>query len=205
MFFTDVGTHLGDHIGVSETERGVRVSPETIRRVACDALLSRVIVDADGVVLDHGLAKRTFTPAQFRALVAQYTHCTFPGCEVPSAECQMHHIDPAEHGGPTDMINGAPGCYGHHKYAHEGGWTLRRDEHGAISWYKPDGTLFGTTYPRRRPEPNPTSSFQNTASRFTTRNTHPKLRSDTCLFTTFNRGSLEGCCGRWPLIESVWS
>lgn len=155
MFLTDIDTYLGESVGDCETDRGVRIKPEAVRRIACDALLSRVILDADGHVLDMGRAVHNFTPAQYRALIVEYPCCVFPGCTVPSSDCQMHHIQHWEHDGPTDLANGAPLCWVHHRYVHEGKWTIHRQEDHRIDSYRPDGTHHGRNTPRRRPEPIP--------------------------------------------------
>jgi hypothetical protein len=156
MVLGDVDTITGTAVGLSETDQGLRISPETLRRIACDSLMWTAAVNAEGVVLDLGRATRTFTPEQARALQAQYPTCVVPGCNVRSVDCQMHHVDPAEDGGPTDLGNGVPVCgHDHHRF-HEYGWTITRDPiTGEVNVYAPDGTHAGTTLPRRRPEPIP--------------------------------------------------
>jgi hypothetical protein len=63
----DVGTFAGAHVGLSETDTGVRLAPDTLRRIACDAFVYTAAVDANSAVLDLGRAVRTFTPTQRRA------------------------------------------------------------------------------------------------------------------------------------------
>ena len=155
LMLCDVDTYQGDSIGLAETDRGTRVSPDMIRRVACDAILTRVLIDAAGQVLDLGRDSRTFTPHQFRALVAMYATCTFPGCTIASGDCEMHHIQHWEAGGLTNLTNGAPVCWHHHHHLHEHHWTIRREPDGSIHWHQPDGTPYGTSHPRRPAEPIP--------------------------------------------------
>jgi hypothetical protein len=156
MVLGDVGTITGTAVGLSETDQGLRISPETLRRMACDSLMWTAAVNADGVVLDLGRATRTFTLEQSRALQAQYPTCVMPGCNVASVDCQMHHVDPYEHGGPTDLANGVPVCWHDHHRFHEYRWTITRDPTtGDVDVYRPDGTHAGTTHPRRRPDPIP--------------------------------------------------
>lgn len=155
LLLCDLDTYQGNGIGLAETDRGTRVSPDMIRRVACDAILTRVLIDADGQVVDLGRDTRTFTPHQYRALVAQYAACTFPGCTIPSADCEMHHLEHWESGGLTNLVNGAPVCWHHHKHVHEYHWSIRRRPDGSIEWYEPDGTSYGTSHPRQPVEPIP--------------------------------------------------
>jgi Domain of unknown function (DUF222) len=154
LIHTDLATLNGEAIGLCETDTGRRLPTRALARIACDALISRVL-HADSVVLDHGRSVRNFTPAQYRALIAQYPNCVFPGCAVPSCQCDMHHGDWFEHGGPTDFVNGYPCCLTHHNFIHRAGWAVTKRPDGIVSWYRPDGTHYGDTRPRERPRPIP--------------------------------------------------
>jgi hypothetical protein len=159
VFLTDFPTFAGESVGTCETDRGVRLSPETMRRIACDSFVSAALTDANSAVLDQGRATRTFTPEQYRALLVQYPTCVAPGCRVPASECSMHHLDWWEHGGTTDIGNGAPLCWHHHHLPHEKRWRIERDPStGVVTWIKPDGSCAGTTSPRARPKPIPRAS-----------------------------------------------
>jgi hypothetical protein len=156
MFLTDLATVTGASVGVCETDRGVRIAPETVRRIACDAFVSSALVDAKSAVLDLGRATRTFTPEQYRALLVQYPTCAGVGCRVSSSACEMHHVDWWDRDGPTDLGNGVPLCWHDHRLVHEQRWRIERDpDTGTIDWFRPDGTHAGTTRPRRRPDPIP--------------------------------------------------
>jgi uncharacterized protein DUF222 len=157
MMLGDIGTINGEHVGVCETDRGVRVTPETLRRVACDACISTAAVDASSAVLDMGRTVRSFTNAQRRAIIVQYPTCVAPGCRIPAAECRMHHLDWWDHDGPTDLGNGIPLCWHDHHLVHELGWHVERDSTtGIVAWYRLDGSYAGESHPRRPPPPIPT-------------------------------------------------
>jgi hypothetical protein len=131
-----------------------RISPETARRVACDSLITRIVDDSRGEVLDLGRSVRTFTRAQRRAIIAQYPTCVGVGCRIPAAETELHHAWRWEDGGPTDLANGIPLCGHDHWLVHEGRWRVERDHQtGIVTWYRPDGTIHGHTHPRTRPKP----------------------------------------------------
>jgi hypothetical protein len=150
----DVGTFAGAHVGLSETDTGVRLAPDTLRRIACDAFVYTAAVDANSAVLDLGRAVRTFTPTQRRAITIQYPTCVFPGCTIPAPHCRMHHLDWWDHDGPTDVGNGIPLCRHHHHLPHELGWHVERDPTtGVVTWYRPDSTHAGETPPRAKPPP----------------------------------------------------
>ncbi len=99
----DAETLAGETAGVGVTEDGLDLPGSTIRRLACDCDLIRVLLDADGCVLDVGRTQRLVTPAIWTALVARDAHCAFPGCTRPPVMCHAHHIRHWTHGGPTAL------------------------------------------------------------------------------------------------------
>ncbi len=119
---------------------------QQLLRLACDADVSRVVLDATGEVLDLARTTRTVTPAQYRALVARDRGCVIRGCRRRHSECQAHHVRHWALGGPSDLANYALVCHLHHHQLHEGERTL---EHRDRRWLTPDGYL------EPRPEPPP--------------------------------------------------
>jgi hypothetical protein len=54
---------------------------------------ARLVVNAEGEeVLDLGRRTRTISRALRRAIVLRDQHCQFPGCRVPAAWCDVHHL-----------------------------------------------------------------------------------------------------------------
>jgi hypothetical protein len=117
------------------------ITPETARRLACDAGVVRVITGPDGLPLDVGRAQRTATAAIRRAVEVRDGHCVFAGCDAPPEWCDVHHVVHWAFGGPTSCDNGALLCERHHTACHEGGFAVSRDP-GTNGWhtYRPDGT-----------------------------------------------------------------
>jgi hypothetical protein len=115
------------------------VAPEAIRRLACDGVARRVLVDAAGDVLDLGRRTRTVTDAQRRAVIARDRHCRFPGCRRSSRQCQVHHLVFWDHGGTTDIHNLCLVCWYHHRLVHEHGWALQWNDHEIVA-VRPNGT-----------------------------------------------------------------
>jgi hypothetical protein len=157
---------LGTSCGRSSTAPGELgwggpISAEAVRRVGCDAGVTRVITDAASVPLDVGRESRTVTAGQWAALVARDRGCAFPGCTRPAEWCIAHHITHWADGGRTDLDNLALLCGYHHRVVHHGGWQVimaadRHPEFIAPPWIDPDQTPRRNTrprYERRSPAP----------------------------------------------------
>ena len=114
---------------------------DTIRRMACIADITPIIVGADGVKLYLGNATRLATPEQRRALRAMYRTCAVPGCCVAWDNVVIHHIKYYRNRGPTDIDNLLPLCVKHHHCAHEGGWQFNLAVDRNLTITLPDGTV----------------------------------------------------------------
>jgi hypothetical protein len=122
---------------------GDLVTPETVRRWACDATIIPAALSSCGDVVDLGRAERYFTPAQIRRLWLRDRHCTYPGCDAPAAWCDAHHLIHWLDHGPTDLDNAALLCQRHHTVVHTQryhGW-VELDDHGRhhVVWDRTTG------------------------------------------------------------------
>ena len=127
------------------------LSVEDAERLLCDSAVGRLILDADGEVLDAGRELRQFNRAQRRAMARRDGGCAFPGCDRPPEWCDAHHLDfwDADHG-DTDLDRGCLLCRRHHTLLHKRGWSLDRDVvTGIFTATAPDGRTF-TNDPRSR-------------------------------------------------------
>ena len=123
---------------------------ETLRRWACCAEITPIIVAADGVSLYLGRSSRTANRAQRRALRAMYKCCAVPGCTAAFDDCAIHHVIWYRNGGPTDIDHLLPVCSKHHHLVHEGGWQLVLDAKRNLTITFPDGAIMTTGPPKRR-------------------------------------------------------
>jgi Domain of unknown function (DUF222) len=131
----------GKHPGsVIEFDLPIDLSIDTIRRMACDADITPIIVGADGVHLHLGDTTRLANREQRRALRAMYRGCAVPGCCVAWDYVTIHHLKYFSRKGPTDIENLLPLCTKHHHYAHEGGWQLSLSADRTLTITYPDGT-----------------------------------------------------------------
>jgi uncharacterized protein DUF222 len=91
--------------------------------------------------LDIGAAT-PIIPAHLRKAAAiRHRHCAFPGCQIPTTACDLHHLTPRSQGGATSLANLLPLCHFHHRIAiHRWGWTLTLHPDGTTTAASPDGT-----------------------------------------------------------------
>ena len=120
--------------GAGSTLGGQLLGPETIRRIACDAMIIPVVLGGDSEVLDVGRAKRLFTPGLLRALWLRDRGCTIPGCSAPPQWADAHHLVHWIDGGVTSLLNGALLCARHHSIVHLKGWTATATA-GEVTWH----------------------------------------------------------------------
>ncbi|NDL56041.1 HNH endonuclease signature motif containing protein [Phytoactinopolyspora mesophila] len=121
---TDLQTIEARTGGLGELADGSILRGDAVRRLACDARISRIITGPDSQPLDVGRSQRTATPAQRKALRLRDRGCIFPGCDRPPEWTEVHHLIPWAQGGHTDIDEMALLCRKHHTVVHEGGWTM---------------------------------------------------------------------------------
>ncbi|HMJ75774.1 MAG TPA: hypothetical protein VK507_07365, partial [Iamia sp.] len=128
----DIKTRICEHVD------GTPLHPASLSRLLCGADLHRLVVSADGEVLDAGKDIRLANRSQRRALRFRHArHCAFPGCDAPIDWCEAHHVDdwdpdPQSGRGRTDLANLVPLCRYHHHRVHEGGFTLVLEPDGTV-------------------------------------------------------------------------
>ncbi len=121
-----------------------------------DANWRRIILDAQGEVLDLGRTRRLATPAQRRALDIRDGGCVFPGCDAPASWCDAHHLTRWDDNGDTDLANLVLLCRHHHGVVHRRGWTWTHDPtHGRIRWTTPHGVDITSQRHRQPPGTHP--------------------------------------------------
>ena len=101
------------------------ISAATTRELICDGGVRLQIEGSKGEILWMGRRERYFTPAQRRALAVRDGGCIWPSCTAPPSWCHAHHVVEWEHGGATDVDNGALLCSFHHHLLHASEYRLR--------------------------------------------------------------------------------
>jgi hypothetical protein len=87
-----------------QLDEGALLATESVRRIACDGALVRILTSGDGEVLDVGRKTRVIPPAIRRALKHRDRGCRFPGC-CNTRFVDGHHIQHWADGGATRLDN----------------------------------------------------------------------------------------------------
>ncbi|MGO2110899.1 MAG: DUF222 domain-containing protein, partial [Pseudoclavibacter sp.] len=117
---------LAENRGWATVERsGEPVSLAVARHVACTGAVHRVTIDANGRVIRLDTTDRVFNAHQRRAIQHRDGGCIIPGCTVPAAWCEIHHVHEHARGGATHTDNGVTLCWHHHRTIDTSGWRIR--------------------------------------------------------------------------------
>ena len=120
----------------AEIADGGAIPQSVLEEHFCNARIVGVVFSSKGRPLWRGSAVPRPTKAQMDALMARYGGCG--GCGEHSVICQAHHISPRSRGGPTDVDNLIPLCWGCHDKIHYHDWQV-----------VPDGDLHTIEPPQR--------------------------------------------------------
>ena len=129
---------------------GTPIGLDEIRRLACDADIVPMIFSADGQPLYVGQAQRAPAKAQKLALYRRDRGCV--GCGIRPQACDVHHIIPWEHNGPTNIDNLVLLCPSCHRKAHKLGYPVEQDDQtGRFILHPPARHSHPPPPPRRGP------------------------------------------------------
>ncbi|WP_328373870.1 HNH endonuclease signature motif containing protein [Micromonospora zamorensis] len=145
---------LAGQLGAATLDTGLHLTPETVRRLACDAAILPAVLNSTGQPLDLGRQRRLITGPLRRALVLRDRGCAFPGCDRPPRWCDAHHIRHWADGGDTNLNNAVLLCGHHHRHLHHNDWTVRLTGDGypefiPPAWLDPDQLPRRNHYHRR--------------------------------------------------------
>ncbi len=103
-----------------ELDDGSVIPGSLLEQWRCEAAMSRVLLDANEVMLSYGREERYANRELRRALAARDRGCAVPGCDRPPEHCDAHHIVFWENWGGTDIDNLVLQCRHHHRMIHAG-------------------------------------------------------------------------------------
>ena len=101
------------------SDDGIVLTRTELATALCDCTMTRVVMDAQGLPLDVGRARRMFTPAQRTAVIARDRQCAWNGCSTTARHSQVHHIRWWHRdAGRSDLANAVLLCGFHHHEVH---------------------------------------------------------------------------------------
>jgi hypothetical protein len=124
-----------------ETADGTPVHPHDVLRAVLAGHIRRVVVDAQGVLIDMGRKSRLFTGPAREAAKLLVRRCDHAGCDLPEDFCEVDHVVEWVDQGTTDQINAGVPCGHHNREKHRRKFTRRRSIHGQSYTIRPDGTI----------------------------------------------------------------
>jgi len=127
-------TALINQLKTAGVDTGTLLSAGEARRLACNAGVIPMVLGGASVPLDLGRTKRLFTQAHRIAITRTHQTCAAHGCDRPIAWCELHHRNPWQHGGKTDLNNAVPLCGHHHRTIHDHRYQHRQRPDGQISF-----------------------------------------------------------------------
>jgi hypothetical protein len=126
---------------------GTALPASAVARLACDAVLHRIVMAGRSTVLDYGRSVRTVSPPLWAALVVRDGHCRHPGCDRPPAWCEAHHVRHFSQGGPTNLANLVLACHRHHHLWHDHAWELELSPDATLVLRSPLGQVLTSRPP----------------------------------------------------------
>lgn len=101
-----------------------RVPVSYLHQIACDGGI-QLLAHRAGKIVQLSSKGRFFTAGQRRAVaIRDGDSCAVPGCTVPFAALEAHHVKPHSHGGGTRVDNCVLLCWWHHHMIDAGIWSI---------------------------------------------------------------------------------
>jgi hypothetical protein len=128
LIVTTTAEDLADPDGVAFVESAggpVPVPASFARHAGCHGTIHRLTLAGNGAIKALVVEDRVFNHWQRKAIGARDGGCIIPGCTVPAAWCEVHHVVDWAKGGPTTVDNGVLLCWHHHHGIETSGWEIR--------------------------------------------------------------------------------
>jgi hypothetical protein len=133
--------------GLATTGHGALIPTATAVTFTGEAQLQTITLDAGKAITAYSSTQRVFTQQQRLAMTARDGGCSVPGCTMPPALTEAHHIVEWSAGGRTSIDNGTLVCASHHRELPIRGWRCIMQD-GIPHWIAPSW-LDRTQTPRR--------------------------------------------------------
>jgi len=136
-----------DAAGTARLDDGDPLTRGAFDRIACDARWARLLLDALGVPLDYGRARRDWPPSLRKFVMIRDGGCRWGDCPMPARACEVHHCIYWRDGGETCASNGLLLCRWHHHCIHTRGHQIKLLPDSTAETTLPDGRTI-TSQPR---------------------------------------------------------
>ncbi len=100
------------------------MSMRAVEQFACAGGTQQVLIGDDGRLISLSTSDRVFNAAQRRAISLRDGGCIIPGCTIPAAWSEIHHVIAHRDGGETEVWNGVLLCWFHHRSIETSGWQI---------------------------------------------------------------------------------
>ena len=128
LIVTTTVEDLADPDGVAFVESAggpVAIPASFARHAGCHGTLHRLTLTGTGAIKALVVEDRVFNHWQRKAIGARDGGCIIPGCTVPAAWCEVHHVVDWAKGGATSVGNGVLLCWHLHHGIETSGWEIR--------------------------------------------------------------------------------
>ena len=143
---TDLETWSGHRDGAVQLGDGELLPRSALRRLQCDCVVTRIVLDAESRPVDVGRSTPTVPRWIRRAAEQRDGGCVVPGCGLGAEWCDAHHEPPFHPAGTTSVDTVALLCPRHHTLRHEGHFTVVI-EGGTTRCVRREGTVIGRAPP----------------------------------------------------------
>ncbi|SDS58679.1 HNH endonuclease signature motif containing protein [Microterricola viridarii] len=100
------------------------ISLRAVEQFVCAGGQQHVLIDGDGRLVSLSSTDRVFNAQQRRAISLRDGGCIIPGCSIPAAWSEIHHVIAYRDGGETEVCNGVLLCWFHHRTIETSGWRI---------------------------------------------------------------------------------
>lgn len=124
----DLATGTGSATTLGSTPAGghLPLPVSAAQQIACAGAVQKVVLDDGGRITGLRSPERCFTGTQRRAIALRDGGCVIPGCGIPAAWCEVHHVvEYARDPDGTHTDNGVLLCWHHHRTIDRSGWRIR--------------------------------------------------------------------------------
>ena len=136
MVFTMSAGQLLTGEGLATTGHGATVPVQQALNLLSESRILPVELDDGGAIKGYGTIRRLFTERQRLAMFGRDKGCSFPGCTVPAAWAEAHHVVPFAEDPRTCVDQGCLLCHFHHQLVDCEEWTCQMLE-GKPRWTPP--------------------------------------------------------------------